>query len=209
MRRAPCIEVTPGLVWVYLYFVIHFVYSAFPGDGKADSRNGPRLPQAEAIKWSHQCSFHRMKQNILSCRLWWEIKPNGNLMLSVFKLFGRQKSTSVTVSWYEFVWKFLILCLFDWLLIHKYCSGNQLSMFFSFFFPPVLHPAQNQLVQSMPDGVRVTFSRPSRPPNIPSPPPLIPTTKPTDKPSFIQGGSISQVKHQGDDSTRTKTVFDP
>nr|XP_040036038.1 nuclear receptor corepressor 1 isoform X3 [Gasterosteus aculeatus aculeatus] len=58
--------------------------------------------------------------------------------------------------------------------------------------PPVLHPAANQLVQSMTDGVRVTFSRPSRPPNIPSPPPLIPTTKPTDKPSFIQGGSISQ-----------------
>ncbi|KAK1882571.1 hypothetical protein KUDE01_023352, partial [Dissostichus eleginoides] len=58
--------------------------------------------------------------------------------------------------------------------------------------PPVLHPAPNQLVQSMADGVRVTFSRPSRPPNIPSPPPLIPTTKPTDKPSFIQGGSISQ-----------------
>ncbi|CAB1456003.1 unnamed protein product [Pleuronectes platessa] len=58
--------------------------------------------------------------------------------------------------------------------------------------PPVLHPAPNQLVQSMPDGVRVTFSRPSRPPNIPSPPPLIPTSKPTDKPSFIQGGSISQ-----------------
>uniref|UniRef100_A0AAQ4RP68 Nuclear receptor corepressor 1 n=1 Tax=Gasterosteus aculeatus aculeatus TaxID=481459 RepID=A0AAQ4RP68_GASAC len=56
----------------------------------------------------------------------------------------------------------------------------------------VLHPAANQLVQSMTDGVRVTFSRPSRPPNIPSPPPLIPTTKPTDKPSFIQGGSISQ-----------------
>lgn len=40
----------------------------------------------------------------------------------------------------------------------------------------------------------MTFSRPSRPANIPSPPPLIPTTKPTDKPSFIQGGSISQVK---------------
>ncbi|KAM3601292.1 uncharacterized protein V6R79_010235 [Siganus canaliculatus] len=56
----------------------------------------------------------------------------------------------------------------------------------------VLHPSPNQLVQGMPDGVRVTFSRPSRPPNIPSPPPLIPTTKPTDKPSFIQGGSISQ-----------------
>uniref|UniRef100_A0A673BA37 Nuclear receptor corepressor 1 n=1 Tax=Sphaeramia orbicularis TaxID=375764 RepID=A0A673BA37_9TELE len=57
--------------------------------------------------------------------------------------------------------------------------------------PPILHPP-NQLVQNMADGVRVTFSRPSRPPNIPSPPPLIPTTKPTDKPSFIQGGSISQ-----------------
>ncbi|KAM9728714.1 nuclear receptor corepressor 1 isoform 4-T4 [Menidia menidia] len=55
-----------------------------------------------------------------------------------------------------------------------------------------LHPSPNQLVQTMNDGVRVTFSRPSRPPNIPSPPPLIPTTKPTDKPSFIQGGSISQ-----------------
>ncbi|XP_029957721.1 nuclear receptor corepressor 1 isoform X2 [Salarias fasciatus] len=56
----------------------------------------------------------------------------------------------------------------------------------------VLHPVPNQLVQGMPDGVRVTFSRPSRIPNIPSPPPLIPTTKPTDKPSFIHGGSISQ-----------------
>lgn len=70
-------------------------------------------------------------------------------------------------------------------------------LFLSFVLPPVLHPAPNQLVQSMADGVRVTFSRPSRPPNIPSPPPLIPTTKPTDKPSFIQGGSISQVRHQG------------
>ncbi|XP_029030546.1 nuclear receptor corepressor 1 isoform X10 [Betta splendens] len=57
--------------------------------------------------------------------------------------------------------------------------------------PPVLHSAPSQLVQTVPDGVRVTF-RPSRPPNIPSPPPLIPTTKQTDKPSFIQGGSISQ-----------------
>uniref|UniRef100_A0A8C6L4Q8 Nuclear receptor corepressor 1 n=1 Tax=Nothobranchius furzeri TaxID=105023 RepID=A0A8C6L4Q8_NOTFU len=57
--------------------------------------------------------------------------------------------------------------------------------------PPVLHPAPNQLVQGVNDGVRVTFSRPSRPPNIPSPPPLIPTAKPTDKPSFIHGGSIS------------------
>uniref|UniRef100_A0A8C7JS28 Nuclear receptor corepressor 1 n=1 Tax=Oncorhynchus kisutch TaxID=8019 RepID=A0A8C7JS28_ONCKI len=58
--------------------------------------------------------------------------------------------------------------------------------------PPVLQPAPNQVVQSLPDGVRVTFSRHSRPANIPSPPPLIPTSKPTDKPSFIQGGSISQ-----------------
>ncbi|XP_067350893.1 nuclear receptor corepressor 1 isoform X2 [Channa argus] len=58
--------------------------------------------------------------------------------------------------------------------------------------PPVLHSAPNQLVQSMTDGVRVPFGRHSRPSNIPSPPPLIPTTKPTDKPSFIQGGSISQ-----------------
>uniref|UniRef100_A0A8C8GVV6 Nuclear receptor corepressor 1 n=1 Tax=Oncorhynchus tshawytscha TaxID=74940 RepID=A0A8C8GVV6_ONCTS len=56
----------------------------------------------------------------------------------------------------------------------------------------VLQPAPNQVVQSLPDGVRVTFSRHSRPANIPSPPPLIPTSKPTDKPSFIQGGSISQ-----------------
>uniref|UniRef100_A0A8C6NNC8 Nuclear receptor corepressor 1 n=1 Tax=Nothobranchius furzeri TaxID=105023 RepID=A0A8C6NNC8_NOTFU len=55
----------------------------------------------------------------------------------------------------------------------------------------ILHPAPNQLVQGVNDGVRVTFSRPSRPPNIPSPPPLIPTAKPTDKPSFIHGGSIS------------------
>lgn len=55
----------------------------------------------------------------------------------------------------------------------------------------VLH-APNQLVQSMNDGVRLAFNRHSRPPNIPSPPPLIPTNKPTDKPSFIYGGSISQ-----------------
>lgn len=59
---------------------------------------------------------------------------------------------------------------------------------------PVLH-APNQLVQSMNDGVRLAFNRHSRPPNIPSPPPLIPTNKPTDKPSFIYGGSISQVRH--------------
>ncbi|XP_077597171.1 nuclear receptor corepressor 1 isoform X1 [Stigmatopora nigra] len=63
---------------------------------------------------------------------------------------------------------------------------------FRYSVPPVLHPAPNQLIQSLPDGTRMAFSRPSRPPNIPSPPPLIPTTKPTDKPSFIHGGSISQ-----------------
>ncbi|XP_039506110.1 nuclear receptor corepressor 1 isoform X5 [Pimephales promelas] len=56
--------------------------------------------------------------------------------------------------------------------------------------PPVLQPAPNQAAQNLSD-VRMTFSR-HRPPNIPSPPPLIPTSKPTDKPSFIQGGSISQ-----------------
>ncbi len=41
-------EVTPGLV-LYLCVMIHFVYSAFPGDSKADSRHGhgPSLPQAE------------------------------------------------------------------------------------------------------------------------------------------------------------------
>nr|XP_055055975.1 nuclear receptor corepressor 1 isoform X2 [Misgurnus anguillicaudatus] len=56
--------------------------------------------------------------------------------------------------------------------------------------PPVLQPAPNQAIQNLSD-VRMTFSR-HRPSNIPSPPPLIPTSKPTDKPSFIQGGSISQ-----------------
>uniref|UniRef100_A0A665TDM6 Nuclear receptor corepressor 1 n=1 Tax=Echeneis naucrates TaxID=173247 RepID=A0A665TDM6_ECHNA len=66
------------------------------------------------------------------------------------------------------------------------------TLYVLFILLLVLHPASNPLVGNMPDGVRVTFSRPSRPPNIPSPPPLIPTTKPTDKPSFIQGGSISQ-----------------
>ncbi|KAL4608779.1 nuclear receptor corepressor 1 [Arapaima gigas] len=58
--------------------------------------------------------------------------------------------------------------------------------------PPVLQPAPNQVVQNLADGARVTFSRHSRPANIPSPPPLIPTSKPSDKPSFIHGGSISQ-----------------
>lgn len=68
-----------------------------------------------------------------------------------------------------------------------------------FVFPLVLHPASNQLVQGLNDGVRMPFHRPPRPPNIPSPPPLIPTTKPTDKPSFIHGGSISQVRLPGHD----------
>ncbi|TRY94467.1 hypothetical protein DNTS_011385, partial [Danionella cerebrum] len=56
--------------------------------------------------------------------------------------------------------------------------------------PPVLQPALNQVLQNASD-VRMTFSR-HRLSNIPSPPPLIHTSKPTDKPSFIQGGSISQ-----------------
>lgn len=47
MRRAPCIEVTPGLVFVCFYASNHFVSSAFPGDGKADSSHGPRLHQVE------------------------------------------------------------------------------------------------------------------------------------------------------------------
>uniref|UniRef100_A0A8C1JUM6 Nuclear receptor corepressor 1 n=1 Tax=Cyprinus carpio TaxID=7962 RepID=A0A8C1JUM6_CYPCA len=53
----------------------------------------------------------------------------------------------------------------------------------------VLQPAPNQAVQTLSD-VRMAFPR-HRPSNIPSPPPLI-HSKPTDKPSFIQGGSISQ-----------------
>lgn len=58
--------------------------------------------------------------------------------------------------------------------------------------PAVLQPAPNQLVQNLPEGMRVPFAR-HRPSNIPSPPPLIPTSKPSDKPTFIQGGSILQV----------------
>ncbi|KAK2816277.1 hypothetical protein Q7C36_022548 [Tachysurus vachellii] len=57
--------------------------------------------------------------------------------------------------------------------------------------PPVLQPAPNQVVQNLPEGMRMPFAR-HRPPNIPSPPPLIPTSKPSDKPTFIQGGSILQ-----------------
>uniref|UniRef100_A0A8C1AY73 Nuclear receptor corepressor 1 n=1 Tax=Cyprinus carpio carpio TaxID=630221 RepID=A0A8C1AY73_CYPCA len=57
------------------------------------------------------------------------------------------------------------------------------------FIPTVLQPAPNQAVQTLSD-VRMAFPR-HRPSNIPSPPPLI-HSKPTDKPSFIQGGSISQ-----------------
>uniref|UniRef100_A0A673LQP2 Nuclear receptor corepressor 1-like n=1 Tax=Sinocyclocheilus rhinocerous TaxID=307959 RepID=A0A673LQP2_9TELE len=53
----------------------------------------------------------------------------------------------------------------------------------------VLQPAPNQAMQTLSD-VRMAFPR-HRSSNIPSPPPLI-HSKPTDKPSFIQGGSISQ-----------------
>uniref|UniRef100_A0A3B4YPA7 Nuclear receptor corepressor 1 n=1 Tax=Seriola lalandi dorsalis TaxID=1841481 RepID=A0A3B4YPA7_SERLL len=99
--------------------------------------------------------------------------------------------TLIHISWYGGSSR---LKTYPHIITHTRHYEHFVSDFFmSFFiFPPVLHPASNQLVGSMPDGVRVTFSRPSRPPNIPSPPPLIPTTKPTDKPSFIQGGSISQ-----------------
>lgn len=92
--------------------------------------------------------------------------------------------------------------LFKYVFCPSISAHSHLGLLFLivfFILSTVLHPAANQLVQSMTDGVRVTFSRPSRPPNIPSPPPLIPTTKPTDKPSFIQGGSISQVRHQVDE----------
>ncbi|MGH0171703.1 UNVERIFIED_CONTAM: hypothetical protein FKN15_076838 [Acipenser sinensis] len=58
--------------------------------------------------------------------------------------------------------------------------------------PPVLQPAPNHVLQNLSDGARVPFSRHVRPPNIPSPPPLIPSSKSSDKPSFIMGGSISQ-----------------
>ncbi|KAI1902904.1 hypothetical protein AGOR_G00021110 [Albula goreensis] len=74
-------------------------------------------------------------------------------------------------------------------LRHRYPLPND---DYSFPHHSVLQPAPNQLMQNLPEGVRVTFSRHSRPANIPSPPPLIPTSKPSDKPSFIQGGSISQ-----------------
>ncbi|XP_053130830.1 nuclear receptor corepressor 1-like isoform X2 [Hemicordylus capensis] len=56
--------------------------------------------------------------------------------------------------------------------------------------PPVLQPAPHQVITSLPEGVRPPTTRPTRPP-----PPLIPSSKmvvPSEKPSFIMGGSISQ-----------------
>ncbi|KAJ8280828.1 hypothetical protein GJAV_G00059550 [Gymnothorax javanicus] len=51
----------------------------------------------------------------------------------------------------------------------------------------------NHGIPPLQDTSRTPFSRHGqRPTNIPSPPPLIPSSKPPDKPSFIQGGSISQ-----------------
>uniref|UniRef100_A0A3P8P022 Nuclear receptor corepressor 1 n=1 Tax=Astatotilapia calliptera TaxID=8154 RepID=A0A3P8P022_ASTCA len=86
----------------------------------------------------------------------------------------------------------LYICWVHWFAFLMLYPAVLISYLISFsVFPPVLHPATTQLVQNIPDGGRMTF-RTIRPPNIPSPPPLIPTTKPTDKPSFIQGGSISQ-----------------
>uniref|UniRef100_A0A8C5FFW8 Nuclear receptor corepressor 1 n=1 Tax=Gadus morhua TaxID=8049 RepID=A0A8C5FFW8_GADMO len=78
---------------------------------------------------------------------------------------------------------------------HIFISFIALSLSLSLSLSPcvalVLHPTPSQTAQDMPEAVRVSF-RHSRPPNIPAPPPLIPTSKHTDKPSFIQGGSISQ-----------------
>uniref|UniRef100_A0A8D0L3U1 Nuclear receptor corepressor 1 n=1 Tax=Sphenodon punctatus TaxID=8508 RepID=A0A8D0L3U1_SPHPU len=54
----------------------------------------------------------------------------------------------------------------------------------------VLQPAPHQVITSIPEGVRLPTTRPTRPP-----PPLIPSSKtpvPSEKPSFIMGGSISQ-----------------
>ncbi|XP_062816789.1 nuclear receptor corepressor 1 isoform X2 [Anolis carolinensis] len=56
--------------------------------------------------------------------------------------------------------------------------------------PPVLQPAPHQVITNLPEGVRPLTTRPTRPP-----PPLIPSSKtavPSEKPSFIMGGSISQ-----------------
>uniref|UniRef100_A0A8C8SA92 Nuclear receptor corepressor 1 n=1 Tax=Pelusios castaneus TaxID=367368 RepID=A0A8C8SA92_9SAUR len=54
----------------------------------------------------------------------------------------------------------------------------------------VLQPAPHQVITNIPEGVRLSTTRPTRPP-----PPLIPSSKTTmssEKPSFIMGGSISQ-----------------
>uniref|UniRef100_A0A8C6ZL28 Nuclear receptor corepressor 1 n=1 Tax=Nothoprocta perdicaria TaxID=30464 RepID=A0A8C6ZL28_NOTPE len=54
----------------------------------------------------------------------------------------------------------------------------------------VLQPAPHQVITNLPEGVRLPTTRPTRPP-----PPLIPSSKtsvPSEKPSFIMGGSISQ-----------------
>nr|XP_009944081.1 PREDICTED: nuclear receptor corepressor 1 isoform X2 [Opisthocomus hoazin] len=54
----------------------------------------------------------------------------------------------------------------------------------------VLQPAPHQVIANIPEGVRLPTTRPTRPP-----PPLIPSSKtsvPSEKPSFIMGGSISQ-----------------
>jgi len=205
----PAGRLLPVCVCMCLCIIIRFAYSAFPGDGKADSRHGPRLPQAEeqTINWGPQFLLHHslqsvwMKLNIWSCSLWWEMKLNGTHMLGGLELCCLAVRRHL-VDRFKWLWELIailqFLCLCRCLMPKCWLVISCVWLFMSFFmFPSVLHPASNQLVGSMPDGVRVTFSRPSRPPNIPSPPPLIPTTKPTDKPSFIQGGSISQVRNDG------------
>ena len=70
--------------------------------------------------------------------------------------------------------------------------GNWLFQIIFFFLLKVLQPAPHQVITNLPEGVRLPTTRPTRPP-----PPLIPSSKTTvasEKPSFLLGGSISQVR---------------
>ncbi|KAI1893538.1 hypothetical protein AGOR_G00124760 [Albula goreensis] len=74
----------------------------------------------------------------------------------------------------------------------------------------VIQPGSNQAGPNLHDAARGPFSRHSqRPANIPSPPPLIPSTKPPDKPSFIQGGSILQGTPGTYLPSHSQVVYDP
>lgn len=195
MRHAPCREVTPGLC--VLWSILSTQLSQEMVKPTAGMGHGYLRLRNRLLTEVFDAYFTHWNQSewswIFYHRSWWEMKLNGTRMLGglvLWCLAGRRHLED----------RFRLLCeiLQDHLLFMSVFNAWKLLYFYPFFILlPVLHPAPNQLAQSMPDGVRVTFSRPSRPPNIPSPPPLIPTTKPTDKPSFIQGGSISQVKQQG------------